>query len=141
MKKVDTNVCFAGPGNKKLVVETDTDSVYRFDKSMSQMVIHIRTIPLKDLLSIMEISDTAIERELEERKSYLCDKALSYLKSTWYYRETGEKLIIDKEFLEDFLNQTVTKRTVYRRLKDRRMKICEVKKIIGFFDENSFNRK
>jgi hypothetical protein len=63
------------------------------------------------------------------------------LKSTWYYRETGEKLIIDKEFLEDFLNQTVTKRTVYSRLKDRRMKICEVKKIIGFFDENSFNRK
>jgi hypothetical protein len=53
MKKVDTNVCFAGPGNKKLVVETDTDSVYRFDKSMSQMVIHIRTIPLKDLLSIL----------------------------------------------------------------------------------------
>lgn len=134
MSNNKTRIYGPAPFDDGEVYKTPSGGIIEVDKYMAAAIDVLRVLDIPELLTVMDISYERVENELKKEKAKLCDKALRYLKKgKWHWPETGEKIDIDSEFCQDFLGQNVTKQTVYRRLKERRMTITEAKDIIRFF--------
>jgi len=135
-----TRIYAPAPFEESVTFETASGKIIEADKYMAAAIDALTVLDIPELLTVMAISHERIEIELEKEKAKLCDKALRYFKKgNWYWPETGSSITIDTDFVKDMLNQDVTKQTVYRRLKERRMKITEVIAIIDFFESNEIN--
>ena len=131
----DIKLYASGPLKESRTYKSESGRIIWADKFMAGSIKDLTVLDKEDIFSVLGITSKDLEDYIATRKPRLCDKALRYLKDMrWHWSETRDSVVIDNEFMVDVLGQDVTKRTVYRRLKERRMTIAEVKKIIDFFE-------
>lgn len=133
------NIRFAGPAKIAEKHRAKSGNIYELDRTAVSILRSLKSISTEDLLSILGIPNSELDDCLRDAKAEICDLALHYLKDVrWHWVDTGEPVHIDQDFIEDILNQDVTKRTVYRRLRERRMSFREANSIVTTMERGNF---
>ena len=120
----------AGLVNSDQRVTLSTGKIITIEGFVYDAIGEIRKFPLADQLSLLSFSSDEI-LEIVEYQYELLDKNLRGRK--WRFPEYPDRVAIDNEFVETFLPVEINKKTLFRRIRDRRLPLEKVIEINNFF--------
>ena len=97
----------------------------------------LKGLPMVDQFHLLDYDDTEVMR-LVEYQYELLNRNLKGRK--WSFPEYDEKVPIDDEFIDTFLPVDVNKKTLFRRIRERRLPLAQVIEINKFFKNEMVKR-